>query len=89
MELFIYYFVLIRTLFSRGAVLSQERRSNSRSIFLYKWTNVVQSDDSIQFWNTNVIQAVRTILQRSNVQNGFRTAVLFIYFYRGRFSEDL
>ena len=61
----------------------QERRSNSRSIFWW-WTNVAQNDDSVQFWNKNVVQAVRTILQRLNAQNGVRTVVLFNYFYRGR-----
>ena len=47
--------------------------------------NVVQNYDSVQFGNKNVVQAVRTILQRSNAQNGFRTVVLFNSFYKGCF----
>ena len=87
----IYYFVQIRTLFSRGAVLIfswlQERSSAKNDVQTAVPSSCNERTSfrtmSVQFWNKNVAQAVRTILQRSNAQNGVRTAVLFNYFYRG------
>ena len=84
-------FVQIRTLFSRGAVLIfswlQERSSAKNDVQTAVPSSCNERTSfrtmSVQFWNKNVVQAVRTILQRSNAQNGVRTAVLFNYFCRG------